>query len=621
MQAPDTVVRPHRSAFAAAFLSFIFPGLGHAYVGRWLRALAWGAIPLLLLIGSAGLAVSPDRSEYLAALADPDLLVGVLAAIAVDLVYRLLAMLDAYRLARDPYTGTSGTRTLSAMGLIALVLVLLASHVAVARPVLLAYDTLNIFSESSGDESEIPELDDLGEDFDFLRETPAPAGTGNVDFGPGAPATTTPAVTAAPVEIDEPIDEPTTETRTENAPDWTGKERLNILLIGADGGRKGSASYLTDTMIVVSVDPKTNRVAFISLPRDTSNIPLPRKWGAYNRYGGRFTGKINTLYTTARFQPSLFPGTNQQRGYQALMGALGELYGIDIKYYVAVDLDSFRKTVNTLGGVIVDVQMPVQDVNYPADDGRGNIKLYVPPGMQYMNGQQALAYARSRHATSDFDRSARQQRVITSLRDQTDLSSLFEPGVIDRLLKQVKRHVKTNIPPKLVPKLVSLASDIDLDRRQTLVLSGSRFSSTCFPCPPSGLYILKANPAAIKSAVQGIFKTKVKAARTIQDLAEEAAVVHVLNGTKGPNTRAIKVASGLTDLGMDAVVPPIDGGKADTDDYKKTVITLYNGAADLAPETVKKLMKAFTKHELVEVEDPSQDADIVVTVGKRTKAI
>ena len=619
MQVPAAVAPPRKSAFAAAFLSFVFPGLGHAYVGRWLRALLWAALPILLIIGAAVLALSPERSEYATALADPDMLVGVLGFIGVDLVYRLFAMLDAFRLARDPSTGSSGTRMLSVMGLMALLLVLLASHVAVARPVLLAYDTLNIFSESSGDESEIPDLDDLGADFDFLRETPAPVGTGSVNIGAGSAkgprATKAPDVTSTP----EATAEATPETI--KVKEWTDKERLNILLIGADGGRKGSASYLTDTMIVVSVDPKTKRIAFISLPRDSSGIPLPRMWPAYNRYGGRFTGKINTLYTTARFQPSLFPGSNQQRGYEALMGALGELYGIDIPYYVAVDLDSFRKTVNTLGGVVVDVQLPVQDRNYPADDGRGNLKLYVPPGMQAMNGQQALAYARSRHATSDFDRSARQQRVITSLRDQTNLSSLFVPGVIDTLLKQVKRHVKTNIPAKMVPRLVSLAQDVDLDRRQTLVLSGSRFGETCYPCPPNGLYILKANVPAIKSAVQGIFKANVKAARTIQDLAEEAAVVHVLNGTKGPNTRAIKVASGLADLGMDAAVPPIDGGKADNRNYKKTVITLYNGVAELAPQTVKRLKKVLAKHELVEVEDPNAEADIVVTVGQRTKAI
>ena len=103
-------------------------------------------------------------------------------------------------------------------------------------------------------------------------------------------------------------------------------------------------------MITVSVDPVTGRLAFISLPRDTSNIPLPRDWPAYRALGGKWNNKINTLYTVARSRPDLFPGNDKQRGYKALMGTLGQLYGLDIKYYMAVDLNSFRSVVNTLGG-------------------------------------------------------------------------------------------------------------------------------------------------------------------------------------------------------------------------------------------------------------------------------
>ena len=88
------------------------------------------------------------------------------------------------------------------------------------------------------------------------------------------------------------------------------------------------------------------------------------------------------------------------------MGALGELYGLDIKYYVAVDLNSFRNVVNTLGGVVVDVQLPVMDNAYATGDGRGKLKLYIPPGIKRMNGQQSLAYARSRKSTSVFGASS-----------------------------------------------------------------------------------------------------------------------------------------------------------------------------------------------------------------------
>ena len=161
MASTDVAVRPRRSAFAAAFLSFIFPGLGHAYLGRWLRALLWAALPILGLAVLGGLAVSPSRNDYLTSLADPAVLQWVLVVLVVDLVYRLLAVLDAWRLARDPSVGTAGTRLLSVVGLVGIIVVLLTSHVAAAQPVLIARDTISAITENAGDDSEIADLEAL----------------------------------------------------------------------------------------------------------------------------------------------------------------------------------------------------------------------------------------------------------------------------------------------------------------------------------------------------------------------------------------------------------------------------------------------------------------------------
>ena len=157
------------------------------------------------------------------------------------------------------------------------------------------------------------------------------------------------------------------------------------------------------------------------------------------------------------------------------MGALGTLYDLDIDYYVAVDLNSFRNVVNTLGGVVVDVQVPVYDSGYPADDGRGKLKLYMPPGMVKMNGQQALAYARSRHETSDFDRvGAPAARHHLGARPdgprRTSSSRASSPSSSRRSARTSRRTSR----PSMLPKLLSLAQKIDLDRRENLVLSRRR---------------------------------------------------------------------------------------------------------------------------------------------------
>ena len=153
-----------------------------------------------------------------------------------------------------------------------------------------------------------------------------------------------------------------------------------------------------------------------------------------------------------------------------------------------------------LDGVMIDVQGPVYDTHYPTDDGTANRKLYVPPGIARMDGPQALAYARARHATSDFDRAARQQLVVSSLREQTDLARILEPGVIDGLLAAAKGNLRTDIPADRTPALVELASRVDMAKRDTLVLTPPMYGTECYPCA-GGAYHLDAKVAAIRRGV------------------------------------------------------------------------------------------------------------------------
>jgi LCP family protein required for cell wall assembly len=368
-------------------------------------------------------------------------------------------------------------------------------------------------------------------------------------------------------------------------------------------------------MIVVTVDPVTKQVGFISLPRDTTQVPLPGDWQAARSYGGAFPSKINTLYTIARLNPSLFPGDDRQRGYIALKGALSELYQLDVKYYVAVDLAGFTDAIDQLGGVIIDVQVPVSDYHYPSDDGRGSIKLYIPAGIQYMDGREALAYARARHETSDFDRTERQQRVVTSVRQQTDLSEVL--ANLDSLLTTFRKNVKTDIPPELFPRLISLLGEVDLEQRVSLNLTPPTYSTQCYPCPGTGLYELRANVPAIRRAVANIFTTTAAEAERREKLQAEAAVVHVLNGTSQPNTRATRISEYLDSIGVNATVPPINGGLADAATYTETVVTAYNGVEADRPETVAVLEEAFGVT-VQPASDPEQAADFLVVVGTQT---
>ena len=456
----------HRSPFAAAFLSLLFPGLGQAYVGFYGRALAF-ATPLVLVIAlGGGLVINAQtRLGLLAALSSPSTLLAILVLNAILLAYRVVAIVDAFRLAQAANALSAAGASdrlgrprvrwhpVAIAGLLAVILVASIAHVAVARYDLIAYDLVT--SIGQGDDEDPEATDELA--------------SGEPTSGPSAEPTED--AGAGPTDSAEPTTAPST-------PSWDGKERLNILLVGSDK-RGDQASYNTDTMIVASIDPVTKQVAMFSLPRDTVNVPLPRKWRAYGFYGGVYPAKINSLWARARGQPNLFPGDKaRQRGFDALKGALGELYGIDIPYYIEVDFDGFKKIVDTFGGVAIDVQMPVSDDHYPIGGGNA-YNLYIPTGFQHMDGTEALAYARARHKTSDFDRAQRQQRVITSLRQQVDPASLLEPGKLESLVSTLKSSIHTDIPAELFPALVSLAGQVDAKEVRSLVFTPPTYQVEC----------------------------------------------------------------------------------------------------------------------------------------------
>ena len=161
-------------------------------------------------------------------------------------------------------------------------------------------------------------------------------------------------------------------------------------------------------MIVVSLDPVSETVSMVSIPRDMVDVPFSD--------GRKFRGKINSLVSYARHHAKQFPGRNG-KGFDVLMDALGTLLKVPIQYYAVVNLGGFVRVIDTLGGVNVNVAHSFCDPKY-SEYGyeRG---FSITAGRHHLNGQQALAYARVRRPAgeSDFTRAARQQEVLSGVRD------------------------------------------------------------------------------------------------------------------------------------------------------------------------------------------------------------
>jgi len=387
-------------------------------------------------------------------------------------------------------------------------------------------------------------------------------------------------------------------------PPWNGTDRLNILLIGADQ-RPHEGTFNTDTLIVVSIDPKSHQVAMFSLPRDTVGVPLP-PGPARNVLGATYQSKINSLWTLAQHRPDLFPGNNGNRGFRALKDTLGYLYGLQIQYYAEVNFDGFRKIVDTMGGVTINVQIPVLDDYYPSDNG--TIRVYIPAGIQHMTGAEALVYARSRHASVDYDRAQRQQRVLLSLKDQTNVPALI-PKIPD-LVAAFKSTVHTDIPVGKLSAMLGLGGSVDSSSVRSYVFGPPAYGAPEVLPGFGDSNTIYLNP--IRQTVADAFNGNATTAATREKLATEGASIWVLNGS-GQLGQASSVAGFLEFQGLDASAP----SQRTKSTPSKTKIVVYNGAQQDAPATVAFLEKLFGV-KATYANDSSARVDIVITTARST---
>ncbi len=577
----ETLVRG-RSPFAAAFLSLLFPGLGHAYLGALRRGLGIAAPPLLFMALLAGFVVRMDTFDLAGLAVQQEFLVGLFIANLILLVYRAWAIVDAWSIARA-LVGPGVSRVavqqagvFSAAGLAAVLLVMSGAHLAIAR-----YDLV-----LSGTAACI---------FDPDATDCAPTSSRGPDEGsPDASEEPTPAATLGP-DVSEPA-----------IPEWDGQERLNILLVGVD---EQGGGFNTDTMITVSIDAASSQVVMFQLPRDTVDVPLP-PGPMRNYYGAVYPGKINSFAANAN-RNDWFPGgrTNHVAGLNGLKAILGNLYGLDIKYYVQVNFEGFRKVVDALGGVTINVQVPLLDDNFPQPN-QHRLRLFIPAGIQHMTGAEALAYARSRKSTSDFERAARQQRVILSMRQQLDIGQAIRN--IDVLASAIGQSVRTDVPRTIVPRLLGLADEIDSRSIRSVTFTPPFYQAECLNCPPRG-YIIQPRVDRIQAAVREAFEIDPNFAEARDALLAEGAEVWVLNGT-GRNGEAGRLSEYLSYLGIAASAPNQD---PDTPVLPNTTVRAYNGAEASLPVTAEALRLVFGV-EVTAVTDPAITQDFVVITGAST---
>lgn len=267
-------------------------------------------------------------------------------------------------------------------------------------------------------------------------------------------------------------DDPRAPTSAANSPAGglavgTAGKPFTVLLLGVDRRDDPNEGARSDTLIVVRVDPAGQWAAMLSIPRDS--ITTIARAG--------IQAKINYAYTYGYENAATLygPSTTPLAAGGALTAETVEGFlGTPIDYIAQVDFHGFAQIVDSLGGIMIDVPQPLLDAEYPTAD-YGVERIFIPAGLQRLDGNTALQYARSRHADSDFGRSKRQQQVLQALlREARQKGLLEQAAALPALARSLEQSVVTTLPisdPAMIQQLAALAQKLDASRVMQLALN------------------------------------------------------------------------------------------------------------------------------------------------------
>ena len=219
------------------------------------------------------------------------------------------------------------------------------------------------------------------------------------------------------------------------------ENKVNIMVMGVDS--RSDDVGRSDTLFVMTVDMKTKEVAMLSIPRDT-RVKIP----------GNGWDKINAAYAYG--------------GEKLSQQAVESLLGIKIDHHIVINVAGFKKIIDAMGGVTIDVEKRMY-YNDPYDDD-GGLVIDLRPGVQHMDGRTAIQYVRYRDEEGDIGRVDRQQKFLKAV-----LSEVATPSVITKIpaiIREVSSVVKTDMSTTEMLSLAKILNDASKNGLKTDMVPG-----------------------------------------------------------------------------------------------------------------------------------------------------
>jgi LCP family protein required for cell wall assembly len=235
------------------------------------------------------------------------------------------------------------------------------------------------------------------------------------------------------------------------------KGRLNILLLGGDGGlnRRG---IRTDSIALASVDMETGKAVMFSLPRNLQYAQFPPGTVMAKQFPNGFPDFFFGIYTWAQENRHLF-GNVHDPGALAVEQAVAQTLGIPVHYYALVNLAGFQKVIDALGGITLRVneRLPIGGGTNLATGRKNPVLGYIEPGLQKLDGYHALWYARSRAeaANGDYDRMDRQRCVLGAILNQASPTRVLK--AYRDLASAIKHVIATDLTTGALDDLIKVS--------------------------------------------------------------------------------------------------------------------------------------------------------------------